>query len=147
MASRLDDLPKALTRGTSRRQALRGMFGGIVGALAVALLPSDRTEAVEASAQAGMPLRQAQPGPSPAASPTTNSAPALHQTTPPVINAGPPLNQTPPVLTETKPQPRVSKRKRPDPSQWRGQSLNQIRTSTSSQPGHRSLNLDEILPP
>jgi hypothetical protein len=81
MGSAFDDLAKALAGGTSRRRVLRGMLGGLIGAIAGTALPSGRTEAVEA-------------GPT-TTQPPVKPAPALNQA-PVRLNQAPVrLNQAP----------------------------------------------------
>ena len=88
MASQFEELAKAVARGASRRQVLRGIVGGLVGAVAATLLPSSRSESVEASEQPalGSALQQQPPRPSPngPSAPPTGQQPG----------AGPRLNQT-----------------------------------------------------
>jgi hypothetical protein len=96
MASQFDELAKAIARGASRRTVLRGIFGGLVGAVAASLLPSGRSESVEAGApSAPVPgLRQ---------SPSLNQRiPFVNQYTRPAPG-GPVVNQLPVRLNQGPP--------------------------------------------
>ena len=48
MGSQFDELAKAIARGASRRTVLRGIVGGLLGAVAASLIPRGPSEAVEA---------------------------------------------------------------------------------------------------
>jgi len=114
MASHFDELAKALAQGTSRRRVLRGMLGGLFGAIAATVMPSGRTEAVEASGPpASIPaVRQAPvlnqrgpgvrgPGASVTGDPKLNQAPVQINQRPPILNQAPVrINQRPIVLNQ-----------------------------------------------
>jgi len=91
MGSRFDELAKAIARGASRRTVLRGIVGGLLGAVAALLIPRGPSEAVEAGAQTGTDL-------------SLRQGPRLNQR-PPILNqtgpTGPGLNQRPPILNQS----------------------------------------------
>src|SRR4051794_19737146 len=81
MGSQFDELAKAVARGTSRRRIVRTMLGGLVGAFVASVLPSDRTEAVEAGPESAEPsVRQV---------PRLNQAPTRLNQAPVRLNRAP----------------------------------------------------------
>lgn len=90
MGSQFEELAKAVARGTSRRRILQSMLGGLVGAVAAAILPSGRTEAVEIASQSS-------------AEPTLRQVPRLNQA-PIKLNQAPvKINQSPVRLNQSGP--------------------------------------------
>jgi hypothetical protein len=90
MGSQFDELAKAVARGTSRRHVFRSILGGLVGAVAAAVLPSGRTEAIEIAAPA-------------AAEPSVRQVPRLNQAPIPLNRAPVKINQAPIRLNQASP--------------------------------------------
>ena len=119
MASRFDERAKALARGVTRRQALRGALVGIVGGVAAAmLLVSARSAAVEASAPVTVPLRQSSPSPMPATPTASSQQPGPTPTKPPaVINSAPAINPKP-AASQARTRSRPNRDNQPQVTQW-----------------------------